>query len=104
MKNNKKPEKPPFEVRWETFRKAYFEWARNAYKDYPMPDRRKIHKEVAAKTELPDNIVERMMASPSILTKSDAIFMREVKRRSKTIKEIKKERRQKLKQAFLDLF
>ena len=104
MNNNKKSEKPPFEVRWETFRKAYFEWARNAYKDYPMPDRRKIYKEVAAKVELPDNIVERMMVWESIDAKSDAIFMRELKRRSKTIKEIKKERRQKLKQAFLNLF
>ena len=103
MNNSKKSEKPPFEVRWESFRKAYYEWARNAYKDYPIPDRRKIYKKVAAKVELPDNIVERMMACRSIGTKSDAIFMREVKRRSKTIKEIKKKRRQKLKQAFLDL-
>lgn len=104
MENNKTLEKAPFKERWEAFRKAYYEWARNAYKDYPIPDRRKIYKEVKAKTELPDNIVERMMASPSIITKSDAIFMREVKRRSKTIKEIKKERRQKLKKAFLNLF
>ena len=105
MKNNKKSEKPPFEVRWETFRKAYFEWARyNPYKVYPVPNRSVIWNRIAEKTEIPKDFVAQTTDLAKIRAKVDSTYRKEMNKRKIIVKETKKRLRRNLKQAFLNLF
>ncbi len=105
MENNKTLEKAPFEIRWETFRKAYFEWARyNPYKAYPVPNRNVIWNKIQGKTEIPKDFVAQTTVLAAIGAKVDFIYKKEMKRRKIIVKAIKKQHRKTLKEAFLNLF
>ncbi len=105
MKDNKKSEKPPFEVRWESFRKAYFEWARyNPYKEDPYPKRKEIGKTEIAKLPKPRNTVEYMYLSATASDICDNLYWQALKKRKLRVKAKKKKLRKNLKQVFLDLF
>ena len=105
MKNNKKPEKPPFEIRWETFRKAYFEWARyNSYKVYPLPNRNILWNRIQKDFEIPKDFVAQTTVLAKIRAKVDSTYKKEIDRRKTIVKETKKRLRRNLKLAFIDLF